>query len=245
MSVLVASSPSHRPRYQDLKRQGFTLVEVLLVIALVGVLMGLALPAIQKVRCAARLSDCKSRTRQLALAISVFHDTYGYFPRNDSPRWGVDLLPYIEQNALYTQYEPAAVPVSVANRRILTHMMPMFRCPSDLNEKHPDGFGVSNSSVNAEVISVKNFAGVTDGTTNTVLLFDYRNTAPILGGPSLVRAWGLGPVDYAVVSEFSAHPNVVLLANVDGSVRTVQPSISPVILNALVTPAGDEVFSID
>lgn len=123
-------------------REGFTLIELLVVIAIIAILIGLLLPAVQKVRDAAARIQCANNLKQLGLAYHNYHDTRNQFPPSyifaaasnpvgfNAHGWGTPLLPYVEQDNLFRNYNlnlPFFLP---PNNQIIQQPLSVMQCPA-------------------------------------------------------------------------------------------------------------------
>ncbi len=125
-----------RPRLSRAARPrsvGFTLIELLVVIAIIAILIGLLLPAVQKVREAASRARCTSHMKQFALACHNYHDVAGRLPgaaEAGGARYTtlfVELLPYVEQDPLYRRWDFVNV---TANAGLAVTPLQLMLCPS-------------------------------------------------------------------------------------------------------------------
>lgn len=127
------------------KRRGFTLVELLVVIAVIGVLIALTMPAVGAAREAARRIQCRNNLKQIGIACHAYNTTYGVLPKGGAGvasltnavakarwqlSWGSAILPGLEQQNLYDQINMKEPYLHESNLKVAQTVLPVYICPS-------------------------------------------------------------------------------------------------------------------
>lgn len=161
------------------RRAGFTLIELLVVVAVVALLIGLLLPAVQKVREAAARTRCMNNLKQSGVAVAGYEVNYGFFPASGWTRagtgnpagkwhsWRTAILPYVEQTTVQRVFDLNFHWWEGPNLAAASNPIPLFECPS--------------SGVRAPVLSA------------------VAKPSPAPGRPALTFATPLAPTDYEAI----------------------------------------------
>jgi prepilin-type N-terminal cleavage/methylation domain-containing protein/prepilin-type processing-associated H-X9-DG protein len=187
-------------KIQVRRRHGFTLIELLVVIAIIVILIGMLLPAIQKVRESASRMKCQNNLKQMGLAIYSFENTYQRFPwgtmdpidaqssgrRSGLMTWMYSILPFAEQQNLYNNLQWVSIPLYYCPSEPRSYsQLYYYGCTDYVGIEgldYGDGLGIINATDGFWYGTSVRVTDVTDGNSNTVMLGERPSSAD--------KSWG-------------------------------------------------------
>ena len=132
-------------------RRAFTLIETLVVIAVIGLMVALLLPAVFAAREAARRMQCQNNLKQIGLAVLNYAGSHketlpDIWDGDEETRysWRATVLPYLEEQGLYDQLDFAKSPFDTVNRQAASTHLSVYRCPSSMRRPGTDGAGLAD-----------------------------------------------------------------------------------------------------
>lgn len=226
------------------RRSGFTLIELLVVIAIIAILIGLLLPAVQKVREAAARMTCSNNLKQIGLAVHNYHDSQNgmppawlYEPPAPPTRptgvavgWGLLILPYLEQDNVYRQYDQNLNMYTTNNTALTQTQLKVYKCPST-----PNGERVVEVPIPPNVLPGLPGGIFRGGPSDYIVTTGIRNWCIFMGSPCNPpdhgRRWGamqpwtttaamvgpLGARRYTLITITDGTSNTILISELAGT----------------------------
>jgi prepilin-type N-terminal cleavage/methylation domain-containing protein len=222
-------------------RTAFTLIELLVAISVIGVLLAVSIPAVQRVRESARKTECLDRLHQLAVALRNHDASFDRFPTDGENGWGLAtfLLPELEQRPLFEQLKPLATAradLATSLRSLLQTDIPVLECPSHPQQGEPTATGEGRTFYlgTSELFTrPMTFSDIIDGDSQTIAFGETRQEQS-WSRPGLGTCGG-GPNQGSFGSH---HPGGVQIVLCDGQARFVGENVDSAVFAALCTPQG-------
>ncbi len=246
-----------------------------MVIAIIGVLVGLLLPAVQAAREAARKIQCKNNLRQIGIALHNYHDTHQCLPTGclewrgfagsagrRQYAWSALLLPFIEQGNLYRQIDFSLPFDAPENASAAAVRLQVYRCPTAkvrILERGPTDYGglfgerlIDQEPTDGIFLYDRRiqFSDIRDGLSNTIAVSEDvggPDSEWINGNNVFVQAGGINdPHAWIGDNEIrSQHTGGAMLLFADSHVHFVSENIELKVLGGLITRAGGEALGVD
>jgi len=218
---------------RSLTRSGFTLFEILVCMAVIATLLGMALPAVASLREGARVTVCKNHARQIGLALQTVAAGTGRFPPNQPVPWTVDAVRLLDPTLL--------PPGSAADREVVWDRLPAamlpvatFLCPT-APQMPDEERAIANHGFNGRLPGVRP-AAITDGLSHTLLTAEMPS--------QLAAPWTWGPlVDEVNIG--SAHHQRVNATRADGSTCSLMPASDLGVIRGLLDPRDGAAAGLD
>ncbi|MCA9095916.1 MAG: DUF1559 domain-containing protein [Planctomycetaceae bacterium] len=144
-------------------RRGFTLLELVVVICIIGLLISLLLPSVRSSRGAAKRTQCRNNMKQIGLAMHNYHDVYGQFPLpgivsaslvgknhvdvGSAVSWGTELLPFLDQLNVYNKYSVNVAAFDAENAEAVGVVIPTYLCPSSPRDSNQYEFSMPKGTM--------------------------------------------------------------------------------------------------
>ena len=231
-------------------KPAFTLLHLLAIIAAVGIVIALFLPAVRVAREPARRSECANNLKQIGLALHNYHNKYGEFPpaytvdADGKPlhSWRTLILPYLEQKPLYDKIDLTKSWDDPANKEAFDSVVPTYRCPSnDTAKGHTLYLAVVAPESCLQPVQSQALEDVKDSSTLVIVEVNADHAvhwmSPMDASEELLLQLG--------TAKKPPHPGGFQAAMTDGSVRLIDAKTNPATLRAAISIAGGEVETLD